>query len=467
MIGDMRNLLAAVVLTFALSAQAADLRSEAEAGLKRAVTFFHDQVAIEGGYVYCYSADLKLREGEGKTGATTVWVEPPGTPAVGMALLQAYERTKQPYLLAAANDAGMALVRGQFQSGGWNDHIDFDPAARKKFAYLVDGKYGSKARNISTFDDNKTQSALRLIMELDRVTDFKDKTFHNSAMYALKSVLGAQRANGAWSQVWDGPVAQDDPAELRASIPKDYPHQYPGGDYWWLYTLNDRAMSDTIEMLLTAAEIYNDVTYRDAAVRGGKFLLRAQLPEPQPAWSQQYDREMHPAWARKFEPPAVTGLESQRVLRTLMRLHVATGDAAWLEPIPRAIAWFKRSALPDGRMARFYELNTNRPLYMTSDYKLTFDDSDTPTHYGFKVKSDIVAIEQEYEAAKAGTPVTKKKSRPSDAEVQAVLAAMDDRGAWVEQGTLKYHKIEGPLIRSETFIKNVGLLSEYLSAGKP
>ena len=38
------------------------------------------------------------------------------------------------------------------------------------------------------------------------------------------------------------------------------------------------------------------------AERAGDFILAAQMPEPQPAWAQQYDAAMHPAWARKFEP---------------------------------------------------------------------------------------------------------------------------------------------------------------------
>ena len=50
------------------------------------------------------------------------------------------------------------------------------------------------------------------------------------------------------------------------------------------------------------------------------FLLLAQLPEPQPGWAQQYNIEMEPEWARKFEPPAVTGGESQKVIATLLTL---------------------------------------------------------------------------------------------------------------------------------------------------
>ena len=48
-----------------------------------------------------------------------------------------------------------------------------------------------------------------------------------------------------------------------------------------------------------------------AAKRGGDFLLLAQMPEPQPAWCQQYHPDMHPVWARKFEPPAIACSESE------------------------------------------------------------------------------------------------------------------------------------------------------------
>ena len=39
---------------------------------------------------------------------------------------------------------------------------------------------------------------------------------------------------------------------------------------------------------------------------------------------------MHPIWARKFKPPAVTGGESQDVLETLMKIYRATGDKKYL-----------------------------------------------------------------------------------------------------------------------------------------
>ena len=90
------------------------------------------------------------------------------------------------------------------------------------------------------------------------------------------------------------------------------------------------------------------------------------------------------------ETPAVAGRESEDAMETLLYLTEVTGDRRFLEPLPDAIAWLKRSILPDGKIARFYELETNRPLYFTKDeYELTYDDSNLPTHYSFKSNSRV------------------------------------------------------------------------------
>jgi hypothetical protein len=116
------------------------LRDRAAQALRKATDFFTGQVATEGGYLWRYSDDLARREGEGKASDTTVWVQPPGTPSVGMAFLEAYESTDDPRYLEAARQAGYCLVRGQLQSGGWDYRIYFDPKQRGRYAYRVDSE---------------------------------------------------------------------------------------------------------------------------------------------------------------------------------------------------------------------------------------------------------------------------------------------------------------------------------------
>ena len=370
---------------------------DASQALRRAVAFFRENVSTEGGYVWQYSADLKKREGERKTGPTTIWVQPPGTPTVGLVMLEAYQATGDRYYLDGAKAAGDALVHGQLRSGGWAYRIEFSVKQRKRWAYRIEPA-GLLKRNVSTLDDNTTQAALRLLMRLDEALRYKDSTIHEAAMFALDSLLKARHANGAWSQVYDKPP---DPAEhpvKSASFPDDWPRDYPGHSYYWNnYTFNDNVLADMIDVMFLAARIYRDDRYRQSAKKAGGFILLAQLPEPQPAWAQQYNFQMQPSWARKFEPPAITGGESQGVLRTLLALYRQTGDRKYLEPAPRALAWFRRSRLPDGRLARFYEMRTNQPLYFTRKYELIYDDADPPNHYAFKVGDGTESIGRQFE----------------------------------------------------------------------
>src|SRR5207247_6415223 len=117
---------AALLVASAAHAQTAPTRDEAVAALKKAVTFFREKVSADGGYLWRYSEDLSLREGEEKATATQAWLQPPGTPAVGEAYLAAYERMKEPFLLDAAVETARALVKGQLHSGGWAEFIEFD-----------------------------------------------------------------------------------------------------------------------------------------------------------------------------------------------------------------------------------------------------------------------------------------------------------------------------------------------------
>jgi hypothetical protein len=504
----------------------AALRADAANGLDRSIQFFRKQVATEGGYLWRYSADLNQREGEGKATATQVWVQPPGTPAVGMALLKAYEATGDKEHLAAAVETARCLVRGQLRSGGWDYSIEFDPKRRRLWNYRADGK-NPKGKNVSTLDDNTTQAALRFLMRVDVALGHKDREIHDAALYGLNALLHAQYPNGAWPQRFEAPPEPGKFPVKQASYPDAWPKKWPGADYRGYYTFNDNSIADVIDTLFEASRLYaplaplgrgvggegqydpktgatvNDskesvaagrpltpgpspqegegsqalaARCRAAAAKAGDFMLLAQMPEPQPGWAQQYDLNMQPAWARKFEPPAITGGESQGVMLTLLKIYRATGDKKYLEPLPRALAYYRRSVLSDGRLARFYELKTNKPLHFTKKYELTYDDSDVPTHYGFKVGSRLDAIAKEYERLRQLGPADLKHPAQASApkatdalrnQVSAVLAALDERGAWVTPGKMRSQGADAAtekVIESQTFIRNLGVLSDYLAA---
>lgn len=466
-----------IALSATLPASENELPAAAQQALRKAVEFFRTKVAVQGGYVWRYSEDLARREGEGKAVPLQVWVQPPGTPSVGHALLSAHRATGEPYYLETARETGLCLARGQLRSGGWDYSISFDPQRRKAYAYRLDPSGASRKPpfNTSTLDDNNTQSALRFLMELDQALHFHDAPIHEAALFGLQALCAAQYPNGAWPQRFSAPPNAADYPVKRAEYPAAWPRTWPKEDYKAHYTFNDHAIDDAIDTLFLAAEVYGKREYRAAAEKGGDFIVLAQMPEPQPAWAQQYNAQTQPAWARKFEPPSVTGGESQQALRTLMRVYRATGDKKYLAPIPAALTYLKRSRLPDGRLARFYELQTNRPLYFTKNYQLTYDDGDTPSHYAFKIPSQLDEIERSYRRlldAPSGEPGAAKRkhsARSLAGAAKRAIAALDAQGRWVEDGPLRYHGENDStrrVIDCRTFIGHVKALCDYLAAAR-
>lgn len=428
--------------------------------MKKASAFYRGSVARHGGYVYYTSTDLQERWGEGKASADQIWVQPPGTPTVGLAYLKAHAATRDPWFLDAARETAEALVYGQLESGGWTNHIDFNPKGGRVGKYR-NGKGGNW--NSSSLDDGQTQTALRMLVRADEALEFKHSAIHDAARSGVDALLKAQFPNGAFPQVWTGPVSAR--PILKASYPDyDWKTENRIKNYWDLYTLNDGLAGTVLETLLEAHRVYQDDKFKQAIARLGDFLLLAQMPEPQPAWAQQYTTEMCPSWARKFEPPAITGWESQDVIETLIRIAQVTGDKKYTATIPKALEYLKKSALPDGRLARYYELKTNKPLYMDAQYRLTHDDSDAPSHYGWKQPSRLDRIQKLLQAPAATGP-----GKPTEADVRKILAALDSQGRWVSthdgEGLAGQPKFARGFtyLSSAVFSRNLETLSDFVA----
>ena len=180
-------------------------------------------------------------------------------------------------------------------------------------------------------------------------------------------------------------------------------------------------------------------------------------------------------WARKFEPPAISGRESEDAMGTLLFLFEETGDQKYLAPIEPAIAWIKRSLLADGQIARFYEMQTNRPLYFVRDtYELTYEDDNLPTHYSFKAKSQVEKIEKRFhelkQSGKFSKSVSNLKTLTRDAE--RIISELDSEGRWLSDDKGKpvtaatHLKGESKVISSELFSRNMQRLAEYFSAAR-
>jgi PelA/Pel-15E family pectate lyase len=395
-----------------------------------------------------------------------------------LAFVRAFEATGERCYLDAAVAAAKCLAWGQLASGGWTYNIEFDPSRNRNRYHHLDPQTTpryERLRDVATFDDNTTQSATRLLMAVDKHVD--DPTITKATQRALACFLTAQYKDGLWDGAW----------------PQRYP---PPKNYGAYPTFNDNTMSDCVRTMLVAAKQYDDPRYMDSVKRCIEFYLRSQLPAPQTAWAQQYDEALRPAWARKFEPPAVTGGESAGNMLLLLDMYIEFGDQRYLDAVGRAVNWYRRARIggteEQGVWARFYELGTNKPLYFTRTYELVYTDDDLPVHYSFKSNYGVDARIQYYEQIRdqgrdfhrarrdhVNTPAESAAlAKRQSSAIRGIIRSQDDLGRWVTvvaskeqvrdgQGRIGYVTDEATrlhMMYSSDFIENMEQLATYITA---
>lgn len=465
----------AILALFPLLASAADLPDPAviTAAMKKAVTYAHTHLAREGGYASTYDKEGKIGEVEHGKSSTITSIQPHGTTTMGLVMLKAWQATGDEVFLSAAKDAAKSLLKCQLATGGWSSDFDFAPEKAGKYHLRSDldtgDKEPGKRNNSTTLDDNKTESALLFLLEMcHEPACAADAELKRCTKFAFDSLLAAQAPVGAWPQQFNGPADPTAPV-IKASYPAEWSRTYPKLKYVSYYTLNDNNLQQTAKVLFRAYELEKDQRYLAALKKLGEFFILAQMPEPQPVWAQQYDRDMHPTWARKFEPPSVTGYESIGAMEVLHHLWVLTGDEKYLAPIQPALAWLERSKLPDGKHARFYELKTNKPLFFVKDtYELTYDDSNIPTHYSFSddqqdnidlFKKQLVMSREEWQQKHAGPQTPKEwmsRAKGAASKARRAVESLDSEGRWLKDDE----------IDSGEFVKNMNAMITYVEALK-
>ncbi|GMW00626.1 MAG: hypothetical protein AMXMBFR84_17630 [Candidatus Hydrogenedentota bacterium] len=417
--------------------------------MRRATDFMFGTLANRGGFVWLYSMDLEPF-GELKARDSMIWVEPPGTPAVGLVLLEAYHATGDGYYLDRAKETAAPLAAGQHPSGGWNYFIDFDPDGLQRYYDEFFSKCWGwqeylKRRGNATFDDYSTTEPTRFFLRLWKATG---DTSHKAVLdKALDHILRAQLPSGGWPQRF--PVESE--------------------DYTSCATFNDDVTADCIDVLLETHALTGEERYLRAARQGMDFYLVSQLPAPQAGWAQQYSADLKPAWGRPFEIAAVCSAETHSNVLELMDFYRITGDAKYLSPIPLALAWLEASVIPGAEgftHTMFYELESNKPVYILQTgttitdvkYTLTYDSTGVYP-YGDRMSIPVEylrgefeklrqqapeAAKREYEEAKSRAPLpdairggylatTLAKVKQTPAGVAELCRTLDERGGWHDE----------------------------------
>lgn len=257
------------------------------------------------------------------------------------------------------------VLTWQTPHGGW-------PKVRDTASKPYDGKSEDLH---ATFDNGATIDELRFLARAFRATN--DPRYQQAFLKGVSHILKAQYPNGG------------------------FPQYYPlGKGYHRHITYNDNVMSRILGLLRDISEssdyefvkTEDRAKVEDALTKGIECILRTQIKQDGKltAWCAQHDEKtLEPAWGRSYEPPSISGGESVRVVRFLMSIEEPTPEI--INAVEGAVEWFRNVAIhgircedftdAEGRndsrivkdpdadplWARFYELGTNRPIFLDRD----------------------------------------------------------------------------------------------------
>ncbi|GFE87739.1 pectate lyase [Steroidobacter agaridevorans] len=320
------------------------------------------------------------------------------------------------YRSAQARGIADSVLQYQSAEGGWPKNTDLAKAPRTAADIPSDGKE-------NTFDNDGTTLPMEFLARVVHATGAR--VYRDAFNRGLDYTLAAQYPNGGWPQFYP----------LRSG-------------YYSHITFNDDAMIRVMSLLRDIAsgkppyEFVDDVRRERAAqavARGIDLILRTQIKQNGflTAWCAQYDeRTLEPAWARRYEPPSLSGSESVGILRFLMSIEAPTPQI--VAAIEGGVRWLRQSAivgirlerftsddgLADKRVmaesaaetlwARFYELGSNRPIFLGRDsvfrYNFAEIERERRTGYGYYGTWPRRLLDEDYPAWKRELPLQPRRS---------------------------------------------------------
>jgi PelA/Pel-15E family pectate lyase len=228
----------------------------------------------------------------------------------------------------------------------------------------------------NTIDNGATTTPMQFLALMVEAT--KEAKYRQAFERGMDYLLAAQYPNGGWPQFFP----------LREG-------------YYSRITYNDHAIANVLTVLRDAAagkppygfvDGARRARARAAVERGVDIILRTQVKQDGKltAWCAQHDeRTLAPAWGRTYEPPSLSGNETVGIVRFLMEIErpspaivaAVDGAVAWLRAVAirglRLDAFTDAAGARDRRVvadpaagplwARFYELGTNRPIFLGRD----------------------------------------------------------------------------------------------------
>lgn len=292
-------------------------------------------------------------------------------PPVAVSWTAALGQKSEWYATSEARAIADNVLPYQSVHGAWPKNTDLTKPLTPEITAAIE-----QTGEANTIDNGATTTPMRFLALVNAAKD--DARYREAFQRGLDYLLASQYANGGWPQFFP----------LREG-------------YYSHITYNDDAMVNVMTMLRDVGAgmpIYAFVdqsrkTKAVAAVaRGIDVILRTQVKQggKLTAWCAQHDEKtLEPAWARRFEPPSLSGSETVGIARFLMGIEKSS--PAIVAAIEAAVAWSRASAISgiryedftgeDGKKdrrvvadpgakpiwARFYDLSSNRPIFMGRD----------------------------------------------------------------------------------------------------
>jgi PelA/Pel-15E family pectate lyase len=454
--------------------------SQVRETMKRATAFMVEKVSTSGGYVWTYLPDLSRRWGEMEARDTMIWIQPPGTPTMGHAFLDAYHATGDEYYYRVAEQVAGALISGQLATGGWHYLVDFAGKQSQADWYNTVGRNGWRLEEFqhdwgnATFDDGGTSESTQLLLRV--YLEKRDPKYKPPLDKAIQFVIDSQHPTGAWPQRY--------PPKGEFTL-----HGKP--DYTSFLTFNDAVTAGNIELLVMCYQALSGERFRGPIARGMNSFILTQQAAPQPGWSLQYTPDLKPAGARTYEPTSLATHTTAQNIEEMIGFYRLTGETKFLARIPEALEWLDAVRLPDDVVAiaggrthpTFIAIGTNKPLYVhrrgsnvvNGEYYVDGNPQNTIGHYSSFRQIDVSRLRQLYQEAKAmspaevakGSPLARRagkvdlpryftvrsspRSGPGAGEspedrVTRLVATLDERGRWLtELGSTSYpYRGDGP-----------------------
>lgn len=246
----------------------------------------------------------------------------------------------------SARSVSGRVMRAQLPTGAWPKNINF---------FRLDSI--APGINDGTIDNGATMTEIRFLARLYEATG--DTACLSAVERGISYLLEMQYDNGG------------------------FPQYYPRHDhYHGRITYNDDAMISALSLLLAVsrreppyAHLRPDFALHSlqAVDRGIECILQTQYRQGDTLtiWAQQYDEKtLLPAPARAFELEGLCSAESVPIVEFLQK--VAPTHPEVQPAIDAALRWFRAHRLPDGRWARFYTLEDNRPFFCGRDGVMRF-----------------------------------------------------------------------------------------------